>query len=82
MKAPDTTRGRDAVVNIREGVYTGLSVEFKSLAEGRRNGLRVISRAMLGGAGLVDYSSYTGSTVEVRSKGPDVRKPEIETLWL
>ena len=33
---PNTTRGRDAVTNIREGVWTGLSVEFHSRSEGRR----------------------------------------------
>ena len=65
---PNTTRGRDAVTNIREGVYTGLSVEFHAEDEGRRGNLREIRRAMLGGAGLVDSPSYTGSTVEVRAR--------------
>ena len=65
---PNTTRGRDAVTNIREGVYGGLSVEFYAEQEGRRGNLREIRRAMLGGAGLVDSPSYTGSTVEVRRR--------------
>ena len=66
---PNTTRGRDAAVSVRNGTYTGLSVEFKVLAEGRRDGLRVIKRAMLVAAGLVDDPSYGSSTVEVRGKG-------------
>ena len=65
---PNTTRGRDAVTNIRAGVWTGLSVEFHSRAEGRRGNLREIRSALLGGAALVDLSSYGGSKVEVRAK--------------
>ena len=65
---PNTARGRDAVTNIREGVWTGLSVEFKSKAEGRRGPLREIRSAHLGGAALVDAGSYAGATVEVRAE--------------
>ena len=45
---PNTTRGRDAAENLRQGVYTGLSVEFSSRAEGRRGPLREIRAAFLG----------------------------------
>ena len=65
---PNTQLGRDSSTNIKEGIYTGLSVEFHAEAEGRRGNLREITRALLGGAGLVDSPSYTGSTVEVRAK--------------
>ncbi len=66
---PNTTRGRDAAVNMRgpAPLYSGLSVEFKSEQETRRDGLRVITRAFLDGAGLVDTPSYLTSTVEVRA---------------
>ena len=66
---PDTQRGRDAVTNIREGVYGGLSVEFRALRDSVAGGLRRIQRAMLTGAALVDMGSYRGSTVEVRERG-------------
>ena len=66
---PATQRGRDAITNIREGVYTGLSIEFHSRAEGRRGGLREIRQAYLGAAALVDTASYGGSKVEVRARG-------------
>ena len=63
---PNTTAGRDAAENIRSGVYTGLSIEFKAEQEKRDGGLRRIDRAFVGGAALVDSPSYADSTVEVR----------------
>ena len=66
---PDTSRGRDAAVMVRNGTLRGLSVEFRALEEGRRAGMRYIRRARLGGAALVDDPSYGGSRVEVRHKG-------------
>ena len=77
---PNTTRGRDAVTNIREGVWTGLSVEFHSRSEGRRGNLREIRSAYLGAAALVDSGAYGGSKVEVRAK-TDVSQ-RILRLWL
>ena len=65
---PDTQRGRDAAVMIREGVLTGLSVEFASIEEGMSGGVREIRRARLLAAGLVDDPSYKGSSVEVRKE--------------
>ena len=65
---PNTTRGRDAATNMRgeNPLYGGLSVEFAAEKETRRDGLRVITRAFLDGASLVDNPSYLTSTVEVR----------------
>lgn len=65
---PNTQRGRDAAVNLREGVYTGLSIEFHPVAEGRRGQLREIRRALLTGGALVDRPAYTGSKAEVRQR--------------
>ena len=74
---PDTQRGRDAAVMVKNGTLRGLSVEFHAERESRRaDGLRVIQRARLVGAGLVDSPSYTGATVEARAKGRRRR------LWL
>ena len=67
-KVPDTQRGRDAITNIREGVYTGLSIEFGAEQEEYRQGLRIIKRGILGGGALVDRASYGGSVVEVRER--------------
>ena len=80
---PNTVRGRDAVTNIREGVWTGLSVEFRSRSEGRRGNLREIRSAYLGAAALVDAGAYGGSKVEVRAEG-EVREWSTEDVlrWL
>ena len=73
---PNTQRGRDAATNLREGVYTGLSVEFGALAEGRRGNVREIRRAVLTGGALVDRPAYTSSTAEVRQRAGRKR------IWL
>ena len=78
---PNTTAGRDAVENVRQGVLTGLSVEFKAEKEGRRGGLREIRQALLGSAGLVDTASYKASTVEVR-EGLATMRPWSVFTWL
>ena len=65
---PNTTAGRDAGINIRERVLTGLSVEFKSEREVYRGGLRVLQRAYCPRAGLVDSPAYGDSLVEVRER--------------
>ena len=79
---PNTTRGRDAAENLRTGVYTGLSVEFASRAEGRRGPLREIRAALLGGAALVDTAAYKGSTVEVRAEEASDSMIEAAYRWL
>ena len=68
---PNTTRGRDAAENVRNGLYTGLSVEFakRGVVASYRDGVREIRSAKLVGCGLVDLASYSGSTVEVRESG-------------
>ena len=64
---PDTSRGRDAAVMIANQTFRGLSVEFKSLKEHRAAGVRRITSARLGGAGLVDDPSHV-SSVEIRHR--------------
>ena len=78
---PDTTRGRDVAVSMRgpNPIYTGLSVEFRSLRETRRNGLRIIQHGKLTGGGLVDLPSYTQALAEVRQQGQQQRR---RRLWL
>ena len=79
---PDTM-GRDIAAAMKgpNPLYTGLSVEFRAERETRRNGIRVVQRALLGGAGLVDSPSYTDSTVEVREES-GIILPGVATLWL
>ena len=77
---PNSTAGRDTAEELRSGILTSLSVEFHATKDTRRNGLRVIQKAMLGGAGLVDYPSYMGAKAELRAK-TDVQR-RIARLWL
>ena len=79
---PNTTAGRDAAENVRQGVFTGLSVEFRAEAEGRRGPLREIRRALLGAAGLVDSASYKGSAVEIREEVVTTLEPRGVFVWL
>ena len=64
----DSTAGRDAAVEIRSGLFKGLSVEFKAVKETVSGGIRRISNAILGGVGLVDQGSYASALVEVRAR--------------
>ena len=66
---PDTTAGRDAAIEVKNGTLGGLSVEFRATAQKFVGGVRRITSALLGGAGLVDSPEYGGSTVEVRQGG-------------
>ena len=65
---PDTQRGRDAAVMVRDGTLGGLSVEFRARRQHYPNGIREITSAVLTGAGLVDSPSYRGSRVELRGE--------------
>lgn len=67
IELPDTTAGRDAAANVRAGVLRGLSVEFQSEQETIREGVRVIQKAALVGAGLVDSPAYAQAAVEARN---------------
>ena len=76
----DSSAGRDAAVEIRSGLLTGLSIEFRATAQSVVNGVRRITAAVLGGVGLVDSPAYEAASVEVRAKG--VTRPTHDTLWL
>ena len=80
---PDTTRGRDSAVGVKNGLYRGLSVEFRAVKELERDGVRRILAARLVGCGLVDSPSYESSKVSVRSRDRDGGvQPGIKSLWL
>ena len=65
---PDTQAGRDAATEVRDGLMTGLSVEFQARRQRYASGTREITSGVLVGAGLVTKPSYRGSTVEVRGR--------------
>ena len=79
---PNTQRGRDAALNVQEGILTGLSVEFYAKSAQVVGGVREIRQAYIEAAGLVDLSSYAGSNVEIRESKGGVMLPSGLTLWL
>ena len=80
---PNTTRGRDAAVNLREGVLTGLSVEFRAIKQRFVGGVRRIQRARLVAAALVDtIQSYPDSVAEVRAAAMAKRDVREYARWL
>ena len=76
----NSTAGRDCAEELRSGLLKGLSVEFTATKETRRNGLRVIQKATLGGAGLVDFPAYSGAKAELRAESSIQRR--IAAIWL
>ena len=80
---PNTARGRDVAESMKGPLplYGGLSVEFAPERETRQGGLRLITRAYLGGAALVLRGAYPESTVEVRSEAGLIL-PSAVTMWL
>ena len=77
---PDTSAGRDTAVLVKNGTFSGLSLEFRARSEGMRGPLREVRAADLVGAAIVDSAAYKGS-LEVRHKGHSPR-PTGFTLWL
>ena len=65
---PDTTAGRDALAEIRSGLFRGLSIEFRAVKQSIVAGVRRISEAVLTGAALCDSPAYESATVEARAK--------------
>ena len=63
---PDTTAGRDALAEIRSGLFRGLSIEFRAVKQTIVAGVRRISEAVLTGAALCDSPAYESATVEAR----------------
>ena len=77
---PDTTAGRDAAAEVRQGLMTGLSVSFQAARQEHRAGVRRIQAAAMTAVGLVDSPSYD-APVEVRHAA-GAAAPRVETLFL
>ena len=63
---PKTAAGADCEAEIRSGLLTSLSVEFRATKQTMVAGVRRISAALLVGAGLVDSGAYAEAVVEAR----------------
>ena len=73
---PDTSAGRDTATEIREGLFRGLSIEFRAIKQRMDGGVRRIAQAVLSAAAIVDSPSYKGSAVEVRHESGE------REIWL
>ena len=71
---PDTVAGRDAAEEIRSGLFSGLSVEFRATKQTILSGVRRIAAGVLCGAGLVDSPSYSQAKVEVEARAKAERR--------
>lgn len=71
--APDTTAGRDAIAEIRAGLLTDASVEFRCFADRIRAGVRHVTDSMVQAVALIPTgeAAYPGSTAEVRRRSPE-----------
>ena len=67
---PPTQRGRDAAQMVKDGTYSGLSMEVSrdSIVATYRAGIRHISRGQIVAAALVDEAAFLGSVVDVHAK--------------
>ena len=71
-----TALGADTLVEIREGILRGFSLEFFAEKERMEKNVRVISKATFVGLSLVDHPAYTDAKIEeVREKDPG--KPRV-----
>ena len=66
---PPTQKGRDAAYMVRDGTYTGLSMEVArdSIVATYQKGVRYVSKGRLIAAALVDKAAFSGSVVDVHS---------------
>ena len=69
LALPNTQRGRDTALLLREGVYTGLSAEAHILAEHVKDGVTVFEQAQLVGASLVDRPAFPKSVLMEKRGG-------------
>lgn len=68
----ETSAGDEVLREIEAGLISGFSIEMFVQRESRRGGLRYISKSLLSGVSLVDFSAYKDATIQ------EVRQREIE----
>ena len=67
VSLPNTSVGRDTAIEIREGLLTGASVEFRATKDSVEAGHRAISTLPpLQGFGIVDEPAYPDSVASLR----------------
>ena len=64
---PETRAADDVLALVKASVLRALSIEFFATRERRESGIRVVTRAVLGGVSVVDTGAYAGATVAARA---------------
>ena len=67
-RLPDTSEGRSAAQNIRNGTTARLSVEFVALDSAVISGVREVRSSLVEAVALVGSGAYDQARAEVRSK--------------
>ena len=65
---PDTTAGRDLVIEVRNKTLPMASIEFRALADRVGGGVRRISQSIVSAVALVPAGAYPSATAEVRRR--------------
>ena len=65
---PDTVAGRDCESEVRSGLLSSMSIEFRAVHERLVGGVRHLVKAVLTGAAVCDSGAYESATVEARVK--------------
>ena len=73
----DLPEGSAALDLVRRGALSAFSIEFKSKAERREAGIRVVERAELTGLALVDRGAYPQSLAEIRKRSGRVLRSKL-----
>ena len=60
---PETREADDVLTLVRSKILRGLSIEFRALAEGMVDGVRVVRRARLEAVSVVDRPAYPDAVV-------------------
>ena len=63
---PETREADDALANVRAGILTGASIEFRAMKETMTGGVRVIKSAAVSGLALVTRAAYSTTRLEAR----------------
>ena len=72
----ETALGADTLVEIREKMLRGFSVEFYAEKEHLSQGIRVIEKAALAGLSLVDIPAYGDAKIEEIRKNQRIKKAQ------
>ena len=80
---PNTARGNDVATLIKEGVYQGLSIEFRAKKDHlSQDGIRVVESALLTGIAICDRPAHTQSQIDrMEARWKELRPIHPRRRW-